>query len=288
VAAINASKSYHNILHKVVAAQLVDGSTISKADFLKMQSDPQLELQIARVTFGPVALVEQEDEFEIGSWGFDELDHSTRPEVKALVLVGAWTGNYDLRKDNTELVLKESTGEIKHVISDPGSGLVNQAKLYSRGKINEMQWEVVKEAMVQVSHPKSGGTQQRKVIQIHGYRASADHDAFENLNLAEARWMASNICQVSEEEITQALHNAGLSAAELLLVREKLVSIQKNMADVFKLENIPESLKQRTINRKLNYLAGQDQVMVRNRNGENVQVIDRGFNLVNGKLQRIQ
>lgn len=247
--------------------------------------DSQYEQKVDHVVFHNIAIVEETSDHEFGAWAFDELDHKYRTEVRALVLVGAFTGNHDLRKDNNKLLWQSKNFEIKHYITDPGSGY-GRAVPFSSFNLNDMKWEIMKEQVSRQPIGPGKTTIERRSLVINGYKPSVDHDVFSKLNLSEAKWIARQILSISEDELTVAIAASGFSAAELLLTREKLVSMQKNIAETLDLLNEYPQLAERKINRGISYQpTGKDLELVLS-NGEKVSVEEKNFILSNGVLAR--
>ena len=111
-----------------------------------------------------------------------------------------------------------------------------------------------------------------------------DHKVFKNLTLPEARWMVRLIAGVSESELTEALIASGFSMSEMLLAREKLISIQKNYIETFKLQKEFPALMNRTINKKMNYQSNLETSTLVLPNGHSYEVEERDHKIVNGKL----
>ena len=248
--------------------------------------DSQYEQKVDHVVFSNIAIVEETGDHEFGAWAFDELDHKDRTEVRALVLVGAFTGNHDLRKDNNKLLWQAKNFEIKHYITDPGSGY-GRAIPFSSFNLNDMKWEIMKEQVTRQPVGPDKTSIERRSIVINGYKPSVDHDVFSKLTLSEAKWMGRQILGISEDELTIALAASGFSAAELLLAREKLVSMQKNIADTLELSDEFPLLNQRKIDRKISYEpTGQSLELILS-TGQKISVPEKGFKLLNGTLSKI-
>lgn len=245
--------------------------------------DSEYEQKVDHVVFHNIAIVEETNDHEFGAWAFDELDHKHRTEVKALVLVGAFTGNHDLRKDNNKLIWQSKNFEIKHYITDPGSGY-GRAIPFSSFKLNDMKWEIMKEQVTRQPIGPGKSTIERRSLVINGYKPSVDHDVFSKLNLSEAKWMARQILSISEDELTIAIAASGFSAAELLLAREKLVSMQKNIAETLELLNEYPQLAERKINRNISYQPVGRPLDIILSNGEKISVEEKNFKLKNGEL----
>ncbi len=229
--------------------------------------DENFEKQIDYLSFIESAIIEDSGK-SIGRWDYDNLDHADRREVRALLMLGAWTGNYDLRKDNTKLVLQD-TGELKHFISDIGSGLGGANGDNASGVINKMSWEAVT--------VRNDGR-----ISLTGFKAKPNK-AFSKVQYDDAKWMVELIAGVSESEITQALAATGLSSAEIILAREKLISMQQNMIEAFDLKE-KFSERFRPIQRNISFDPSKDTLQVQMPDGQIRTIDNRGVKLINGNL----
>lgn len=247
--------------------------------------DAGYEQKVDHVVFHNIAIVEETSDHEFGAWAFDELDHKDRTEVRALVLVGAFTGNHDLRKDNNKLLWQSKNFEIKHYITDPGSGY-GRAIPFSSFNLNDMKWEIMKEQINRQTIGNGKSSVERRSLVINGYKPSVDHDVFSKMNLSEAKWMARQILSISEDELTVAIAASGFSAAELLLAREKLVSMQKNIAETLDLQSEFPQLAERKINRGISYQQSGKALELILSNGEKISVEEKNFTLNNGVLGR--
>ncbi len=234
----------------------------------------EFENQIKNIVFQQGGVIEDIGE-EIGAWKYSDLDHADRTEINALLLVGAWTGNFDLRKDNTKLSWDAKTGELKHYISDPGSGLGDQTRAFNAGKrITGMRWTVTQD----LKEPFALDMQ--KAIQLD-FQTIVKHPAFQKLSYQEAQWMVRRIADISEDDVAEAVIHSGFAAAEFLLLKEKLVSIQQDYIKSFGLEK-EYQFRLRPINKQLNF--AQDSLIVALKNSRVYSLPSRGIKLVNGAL----
>ncbi len=270
-------------LDYVQFAVLKDGQKISNADLRKsifpacsglscakkeenFASD--FEDKIDYLAFIPGSITEESGR-DIGRWDFDTVDHADRTEIRSMFILGAWTGNYDIRKDNNRLVWVGDKGELRHFISDPGSALGGaNGNNNSSGIINNLAWEVV-------SSTDSS-------VQVTGYKGKPNQ-AFAKMDYNDARWMVEQIAGISEDELSEALVASGLNAAEYLLAKEKLVSIRQNLIESFDLkEKYKTSF--RSINKQISFDPQKDKVSVKLKNGKKIILPSTGVSLVNGVL----
>lgn len=234
-----------------------------------------VEAQIESITLTEVALNLDFGDHYFGSWSYAELDHRFRPEVKSLLFVGALTGNTDLRKESNSVVWSAKNFAISHQIQNLNSGL-GGGRPGTSLNLNNVKWDVLKTK-------KSNG---KTTYVLDGYRPSVKRQAFSGFSSEEAKWAVRQIAGLSEQELTEALAISGFSVAELLLAREKLLSIQKNMVEALGLEQEFPILANRKIEKNLTYrLKGQPQLFEVTAN-KNIEVPELNDELINGLLKK--
>lgn len=199
------------------------------------------EQDIQYLIINKVALTEEHGNHVFGHWSFDELDHNKRTELKALLIVGAFTSNYDLRTENNKLIWSAKNFEIQHQIQNLNAGF-GRGSPDAEFNLNAMKWEVFK-----IKTLKTG----QKIILIDGFSPLMNHKILAELSLAEAQWIVRQIANISEPELLKALEESGFNNNERSLALEKLVSLQKNMIEVFGLNDEFSALTQRRINKNL-------------------------------------
>ena len=198
----------------------------------------------------------------IGPWSWDRLGHSEKREWRGAALLFAWTNCYDVRWDNNRLK-RDGTG-IRHVISDLGNGL-GRADNYlvdAQGLVNKFPWTFTEAPVV------DRGGRERKSFRIVSYQPIFGNDAFRDMTVDDARWMARLIAQLTESQIQQALIAAGYTSAEVRLYTEKLVSRRDRMIRDLGLATEIPLLRPRGVERAFDYDPGRDgPVEVRVANG---------------------
>lgn len=124
---------------------------------------------------------------------------------------------------------------------------------------------------------------QTPAVVMNNFKAFGNNAAFQNMNAMDAQWMLRQIVSVSESEISEALAAAGLSSAEFLLAREKLISIRQKMIEHFGMKAELGS-RMRPVNTRLNFDPDRQVVDVQLHDGRVVRLENRGVRLVNGAL----
>ncbi len=265
--------------------------TDTKAKLLNDASgefNSEFEKDIESVVFGPATLTlkDSDNSVELGPWQADELNYGQFKEVRALMVLSAWVGNFDVRKDNLAVYIenpKTKNAKIRMGFADAGSGLgkatFGLSKITS-SEANDMVWEVS-----QVYKNNSDETQGKDRIELSGLMNIETNKTFENLNLSDAQWMLQKICRLPKENIKQALVASGMSSAEVVLVTEKLIFRRNKMLKDFDASKELQSQCYTPADKKINYDPNTDGlVRVTNSAGEFVTAPARGYKVQKGVL----
>jgi len=207
--------------------------------------DAAFERTIASLVWQPgTAEVETDSVETIGAWDFDQLDHAARREVRALFVLAAWVDQFNLRWENTRLAYRKAGDgwSLVHFMSDVGSGLglARDLRHSVNSDVDQMPWEVTER--------EDGG-----VVRFSGFATSADNRAFSAVTAGDARWMLRRIGSLSEHQILSALLATSMSAAEVRLALEKLLSKRRRMIEDFGLAREFPDILARAINRQLDF-----------------------------------
>lgn len=272
-------------------AILKDGQKISRNELAKklIHSNSDLEnlqdsnfsyafeknISFLKMTAGSV--IEKIKGDQVGAWSFNQLGHNNRPEIKALMVLAAWTNNSDLRLDNNRLYItnNKTSQKIVHYISDPGYGMGRASFPLRGGNLNTIPWEITRTVLA----PEGDG--RANFIEFYAFNDMEKNKAFDQITYAEAKWMVRKIAALSEAQLTEALVGSGLSAAEVILVREKLISSRNQMIQDFDLQ---QEFSSRTINKKISFDPTQEELVLNLSTGGTVKVPDRGISVKKGVL----
>lgn len=244
--------------------------------------DTNFESQISQFVFGPSSLTLKDDPVtgeQIGPWSPDDLNYRDLKEVRALMVLGAWTGNGDIRKDNLGLsLIKNEQGKkaLRLIVADAGSGLGDITGLKrSDSSIDDMVWEVSSVGNGEDNRDGVYGpnAERVKLLGLANYESSK---AFTKIKLTDAQWMLNKICQFSSEQIKDAFIASGLSSAEVVLAHAKLLERRNTMIEHFKMSQALNKTCYIPVNRKLNYDPAKDGLMK--------TAPDRGHKVISGKL----
>jgi hypothetical protein len=247
----------------IAAAVLKDGSQISgdalkrgllrdtavvkgrpRPETVAANYDPAFERRIAYLVWKPATVAyEPEDVKPIGAWDYDQLDHAARREVRGVFLLSAWLDQYNMRWENTRLAYVRQGGGwvVRHLFSDVGSGLGNARTLLdgSNSNVEAMRWEVTESR-----HGR---------VRFSGFAPKVTNRAFQQMTAEDARWMLRKLCALSERQVLEALLATSMSAAEVRLGLEKLLSKRQKMAADFGLSSEFPDVARRRIDRILDF-----------------------------------
>jgi hypothetical protein len=199
--------------------------------------DADFERRIAYLVWEPGTVAyEPETIRAIGAWDYDQLGHADRREVRAVFVLSAWLDQYNMRWENTRLafVKKGGSWRLRHLFSDVGSGLSDAHVMLrsTNSDIEAMPWTVTESA---------GGK-----VKFSGFAPNVMNDAFARASAEDARWMLRRLAALSEGQILEALLATSMSASEVRLALEKLVSARQKMVADFGLSaELPEIARRR-------------------------------------------
>jgi hypothetical protein len=203
------------------------------------------ERQIAHLVWEPGTVAYEPDKIRaIGAWDYDQLDHADRREVRAVFALAAWLDQYNMRWENTRLAYVEEGGQwrLRHLFSDVGSGLADAHSMIksTNSDIEGMLWEVT----------EKGGDGK---VRFSAFAVNVMNDAFKAMSAEDARWMVGQLSGFSEPQILQALLATSMSAAEVRLALEKLLSKRQKMVADFGLAAERPEIAGRRIDRALDF-----------------------------------
>lgn len=254
--------------------------------------DANYESQIAQYVFGPSSLTLKDDPVmgdELGPWIPDDFNYRDFKEIRGLMVLAGWTGNFDIRKDNLRLVAAKDTKgqkQLRLAFGDAGSGLGDATGLHRTGStIDDMEWEITS-VYRNANNDDVYRNDNQERIKLSGIGVLEYAKAFSSMKLTDAQWMLRKICQFSSEQIKSALVSSGLSSAEVVLAHAKLLERRNKMLEHFKMDEELKLSCHVPVNRKLNYDPLKDNLITisYNNNSEATFAPDRGHRVVKGKL----
>lgn len=259
-------------------------------DYADADFNQAVESQISLVVFEPATITTKTKDFEIGPWRYDDLDFSDKREFKAIYILSGWLGNFDIRMDNNRLLLykdkeTEKANKIRLALVDVGSGLGRSDSVFKKSSsvINDMPWDLT--ATYQDNNSNDSAPTDR--LQMIGYSTLELSDTFTGIYLSDAQWMLRKICQVTNEQLTQALVATGMSSASVKLAFAKMINRRNKMISDFEMKSELQDSCYTPIDKKMNYDPVVDgPVVIKNEKGESVIAPDRNDVVVKGVLQK--
>lgn len=252
---------YHNPFKFMAGARLKNGNVISRFELYKglfgkdlLASDeeademPKIELekenynkefekQIATLlTVHGNLEVKVKNQDSAGSWDYNNPVHIAKREVRGAGILAAWLGNIDVRYDNTKLFVSkqpDGTQTLVHSMSDIGYGLgsgIGFPKINEKTLVNKFPWTFT--IGQETARFYSSGVRakvNRYGFAINNYYPLDPNEAFFQMTLDDAKWMARKIMQLSEEQLKVAIIGAGFESAEAYMVFEKLLNRRGRM-----------------------------------------------------------
>ena len=168
----------------------------------------------------PKATIEGKGEFEnvrlearpkdvkrAGTWMWENNPFQNSPEFRGLKILMVTINNWDMKDDNNEIlaVRGDTTGEgeLRYIISDLGGSFGKTGGVFARSRNEPSDYkkaDLIKKVNGDVIDFNYGGKNQK---------------LFENITVADARWVAGLLKQLSDEQIKDAFRAANYSAEEV-------------------------------------------------------------------------
>lgn len=219
--------SYYNPVDFIDSLLLKDGSHIKQNQLRSfLFKNPNLEKaeqedsnylnedKIDLIIFKEVQFQINNEHFtKIGPWSFNELDHHTRREMRALVLLAAWLNWYDVRFDNNRLILDQQNN-LKFFINDVGGCL---GKIEREARLRQNSIEDLKNFSDRFTKRKLGK------FQFIQYRTLDDNETFSQSDIEDLKWLGEKMLKLTPKQIEDALKASGFSNTEIEGFKVKLI-----------------------------------------------------------------
>jgi len=142
-----------------------------------------------------------------GNWGWEENPFKGTPQFQALKIMMLLINNWDMKDQNNEILATrdEATGEneVRYVISDLGGSFGKTGGVISRSRNKPSDY--VKADFIE---KVNGDT-------IAFHYGGKNKKLFENISIADARWLSSWLSRLSDEQIKDAFRAANYSTAQV-------------------------------------------------------------------------
>jgi len=142
-----------------------------------------------------------------GNWSWEENPFKGTPQFQALKIMMLLINNWDMKDQNNEILATrdEATGEneVRYVISDLGGSFGKTGGVISRSRNKPSDY--VKADFIE---KVNGDT-------IAFHYGGKNKKLFENISIADARWLSSWLSRLSDEQIKDAFRAANYSTAQV-------------------------------------------------------------------------
>jgi hypothetical protein len=142
-----------------------------------------------------------------GNWMWENNPFKDTPEFRGLKILMVMINNWDMKDDNNEiLAMRGDTtgeGELRYIISDLGATFGKTGGFFSRSR-NEAS-----------DYVKAGFIKKVNGDVIDFNYSGKNQKLFENITVADARWLNNLMKRLSDEQIKDAFRAANYSAEEV-------------------------------------------------------------------------
>ena len=195
------------------SGQAIDVATLSQKYLAGDDGD------IDYVITAPVQLqyAKVKGRIEVGPWSFSDFDHSRSKALRAVGVLSAWLGLYDVRRNNNALVLDNVNGQLqpKFLFPDLGSGL-------GRSRYRMSLFDNIEDP----SDFKSVITRRHHLT---GVQVNETNEAFVDATKADFAYGVSLINQFTEAQIRQLVEVSGFAGKDLEVYTRKLIERRKSL-----------------------------------------------------------
>ena len=142
-----------------------------------------------------------------GNWSWEENPFKGTPQFQGLKIMMLLINNWDMKDENNQILATrdEATGEdeVRYIISDLGGSFGKTGGVISRSRNKPSDY--VKANFIE---KVNGDT-------IAFHYGGKNKKLFENISIADARWLSSRLNRLSDEQIKDAFRAANYSAAQV-------------------------------------------------------------------------
>ena len=158
-----------------------------------------------------------------GNWMWENNPFMSAPEFKGLKVLMVMLNNWDMKDDNNEILATRGDttgeGELRYIISDLGATFGKTGGFLSRSRNKPSDYvkaEFIKKVNGDVIDFNYSGKNQK---------------LFQNLTVADARWVSNLLKRLSDDQIKDAFRSANYSAEEVDLLagefKERIAALAK-------------------------------------------------------------
>jgi hypothetical protein len=199
-----------------------DGSRVESDRIREAIDSPAEEAKLDSVVFRGVQIqLDDPNVIKLGQWSYNELDHADDAEMHEALIVFAWLGNFDIRRDNNRFVLDLSSGSPrwKFMVSDVGACLGRSRWRYATFTDSE--------------NPTAFGKRLTRRGKLTGYTTLEPVEAFVRTTRAEASRAVGRLMRLSRAQIVTALEVSGFTPEDVRLYTELLLRRRDELAEAY-------------------------------------------------------
>jgi hypothetical protein len=152
----------------------------------------------------------------LDEWKWSENPFAGTKELQGLVIMMALLNNWDIKDTNNKVlqVRDAATGrqELHYIVSDLGA-------TFGRVKLNApVLWRIRRNRNDPADYAKSAFLEDVKGDQVFIFYSGKRQDLFDDIGVAEAKWIGSLLARLSDRQIGDAFRAANYSPAEVSLL----------------------------------------------------------------------
>src|SRR6185503_1187940 len=141
-----------------------------------------------------------------GVWKWEENPFLGKPEFQGLKIMMVMINNWDMKDDNNEILASKTAGAdnmLRYIISDLGGSFGKTGGIISRSRNKPS------------DYVKADFIEKVKGDTIDFNYGGKNKKLFENITVADARWLSNWLGQLTDEQIKDAFRAANYSAADV-------------------------------------------------------------------------
>lgn len=143
----------------------------------------------------------------IGNWKWEDNPFKGTPQFQGLKILMVMINNWDMKDDNNEILAERGAatgeGELRYIISDLGGSFGKTGGVISRSRNKPS------------DYVKADFIEKVKGDTIDFNYGGKNKKLFENITVADARWLNNWLGQLTDEQIKDAFRTANYSAADV-------------------------------------------------------------------------
>ena len=168
-----------------------------------------------RGTFEDVRLeARPKSEKRAGEWKWTENPFTGKREFQGLKVMMLLLGNWDIKDSNNEIVSVKETKRLRYIISDLGATFGKTGSL-------PLFWRITRSRNNPEDYEKARFIEGVRSNHVVNFRyGGKKREIFDNITVAQARWIGSLLSQLSHDQIRDAFRAGNYSEEDISLLTE--------------------------------------------------------------------